>query len=399
MHIFLVADGRSPITRRWISSLLAAGERVTLCSTFACAPLEGIESLHILPIAFAGLAGSQSANTKPQASTRRRLISRFRPLFLSARYWLGPLSLNSFKTPFRALVAAAQPDLVHALRVPFEGMLAAAAPPEVPLALSIWGNDLTLHAQGSPLMAAATRRALQRANALAADAARDLRLAVHWGFDPQKPSLLVPGSGGIDLVEIDLLRDRSHPSSDAIPAGIPLVVNPRGFRPGSLRNDVFFESIPLVLARQPDARFVCPGMEGQTEALGWIEHLGIANQVRLLPTLPQEQLWELFLRADAFVSPSIHDGTPNSMLEAMACGCVPIAGDIESMREWITPGVNGLLVDSSQPQSLADAILSVLGNTTLRASAAEVNRQIISERAELRKVRNQVVEFYRSILA
>jgi len=121
--------------------------------------------------------------------------------------------------------------------------------------------------------------------------------------------------------------------------------------------------------------------------------------VRLLPTLPQEQLWELFLRADAFVSPSIHDGTPNSMLEAMACGCVPIAGDIESMREWITPGVNGLLVDSSQPQSLADAILSVLGNTTLRASAAEVNRQIISERAELRKVRNQVVEFYRSILA
>jgi glycosyltransferase involved in cell wall biosynthesis len=398
MHIFFVADGRSPITRRWISSLLAAGERVTLCSTFACAPLDGIESLHILPIAFAGLAGSQSANTRAQASTRRSFISRFRPLFLSARYWLGPLSLNSSRAPFRALVAAAQPDLVHALRIPFEGMLAAATPPEVPLVVSIWGNDLTLHAQGSPLMAAATRRILQRANALAADAARDLRLAAHWGFDSQKPSLLVPGGGGIDLAEIDRLRDRSHLSSDSIPAGIPLVVNPRGFRPGSLRNDIFFESIPLVLARQPETRFVCPGMEGQSEALGWISRLGIASQVRLLPTLPQEQLWELFLRADAFISPSIHDGTPNSLLEAMACDCVPIVGDIESMREWITPGVNGLLVDSSQPQSLADAILSVLGNATLRASAAEANRQIISDRADLRKVRPQVVEFYQSLL-
>ncbi|HWQ05103.1 MAG TPA: glycosyltransferase [Longilinea sp.] len=399
MHIFLVADGRSPITRRWISSLLAAGERVTFCSTFACAVMDGIESLHILPIAFSGLAGSQSANTRPQASTRRSLISRFRPLLLSARYWLGPLSVNSFKSPFRALVAAAQPDLVHALRIPFEGMLAAATPPDVPLVISIWGNDLTLHAQGSPLMAAATRRTLQRANALAVDAARDLRLAANWGFDPQKPSLLVPGSGGIDLDEIEMLRERSHLSSESIPAGIPLVVNPRGFRPGSLRNDVFFESIPLVLARQPEARFVCPGMEGQTEALGWIERLKIGAHVRLLPTLPQEQLWELFLRADAFVSPSIHDGTPNSLLEAMACGCIPIVGDIESMREWITPGVNGLLADSSQPQSLADAILSALGNATLRASAGEINRQIISERADLRKVRPQVVEFYQSILA
>ncbi len=398
MHIFLVADGRSPITRRWISSLLAAGERVTLCSTFACAPLDGIESLHILPVAFAGLAGSQSANTRPQASSHRSLISHFRPLFLSARYWLGPLSLKASRNPFRALVAAAQPDLVHALRIPFEGMLAAATPPGVPLALSIWGNDLTLHAQGSPLMAAATRRALQRINALAADAARDLRLAVHWGFDPQKPSLLVPGSGGIDLAEIDMLRNRSHPSGESVPAGIPLVVNPRGFRPGSLRNDIFFESIPLVLARQPEARFVCPGMEGQAEALGWINRFGIGSQVRLLPTLPQEQLWELFLRADAYVSPSIHDGTPNSLLEAMACGCLPIAGDIESMREWITPGVNGLLVDSSQPQSIADAILSAIGNAALRASAAEANQQIISERADLRKVRPQVVEFYQSLL-
>ena len=248
-------------------------------------------------------------------------------------------------------------------------------------------------------MAAATRRTLQRANALFADAARDLRLAAYWGFEPQKPRLQVPGSGGIDQAEIEMLRNRSQPSSNSVPAGIPLVVNPRGFRPGSLRNDVFFESIPLVLARQPEARFVCPGMEGQTEALGWIQQLKIGDQVRLLPTLPQEQLWELFLRADAFVSPSVHDGTPNSLLEAMACGCVPIVGDIESMREWITPGVNGMLVDSSQPQSLSDAVLFALENPNLRVSAAEVNQKIISERADLRKVRVQVVEFYKSILA
>ncbi|GAP13879.1 glycosyltransferase [Longilinea arvoryzae] len=398
MHVFLVADGRSPITRRWINSLLAADVRVSLCSTFACAPVEGIAGLHILPIAFSGLAGSQSANVQPSSAPRRSLVSRFRPLLLSARYWLGPLSLKMQVKAYRKLLAAAQPDLVHALRIPFEGMLAASTPPELPLAVSIWGNDLTLHARGSREMAAATRRALQRADALVADAARDLRLAANWGFDPHKPELLVPGSGGIDLAEIQSLRDRPRTSNLAVPAGVPLVVNPRGFRPGSLRNDVFFQSIPLVLERQPNVHFVCPSMAGQPEALEWIERLKIAPAVHLLPTLPQAQLWELFLRSDVFISPSAHDGTPNSLLEAMACGCLPVVGDIESMREWITPGINGLLVDSNQAQSLAEAVLLGLENAALRASAAGQNYQIIADRADVHRVRLQVVEFYQSLL-
>lgn len=41
----------------------------------------------------------------------------------------------------------------------------------------------------------------------------------------------------------------------------------------------------------------------------------------------------LFRLADVTVSLSEDDGTPNTLLEAVACGCFPIAGDIESVRE------------------------------------------------------------------
>ena len=139
-------------------------------------------------------------------------------------------------------------------------------------------------------------------------------------------------------------------------------------------------------------------MAGQLEAIEWGERLKISQQVHLLPTLPQTQLWEIFLRAEVFVSPSVHDGTPNSLLEAMACGCLPVVGDIESMREWITPGVNGLLADAANPQALAEAIAMGLENAGLRASAAERNRQIIESRADRRQNRAQVVEFYNSLL-
>ena len=66
---------------------------------------------------------------------------------------------------------------------------------------------------------------------------------------------------------------------------------------------------------------------------------------------------DVFRRAQIVASPSIHDGTPNTLLEGIACGCFPVAGDLESIREWITPDENGLLFDSNDPQSIAKAIV------------------------------------------
>jgi glycosyltransferase involved in cell wall biosynthesis len=91
---------------------------------------------------------------------------------------------------------------------------------------------------------------------------------------------------------------------------------------------------------------------------------------------------------------SQHDGTPNTLLEAMACGCFPVAGDIESIREWITPGVNGLLVEPSSPQGAAEAILTALESPEMRKSAADLNGRLIRERAEVGLVRNTIREFY-----
>ena len=81
----------------------------------------------------------------------------------------------------------------------------------------------------------------------------------------------------------------------------------------------------------------------------------------------------------------------------MACGCFPIAGDIESLREWIIPGVNGLLVEPDKAQGLADALLFALDNAELRASAAEYNLRLIAERAEVNLVRAQIQVFYQRI--
>ena len=400
MHILLVADGRSPITRRWVIGLRALQHRITMVSTFPCMPLEGLEALYVLPIAFGSWGGSQVGVAGRQAHGRlRQFVGRFRARFLFIRYLLGPLTLPLYSRKFTRLVTSINPDIVHALRIPFEGMLAAGTPDNVPFIVSIWGNDLTLHAHGSPLMFRFTRKVLERTNGLMADARRDIRLAEMWGFDERRPHLVVPGGGGIDLIEIDHLRQVSVDVPQVgVPSGVPLVINPRGLRPGSLRSDVFFQAIPLVLRRLQSVRFVCPGMAGQKEAIEWVGKLKLHNAVQLMPFLSQEQLWDQFLRADVMVSVSVHDGMPNSVLEAMACGCFPVVGDIESLREWITPGVNGLLVEPTKPQSLADALVLALENPVLRTEVAAINRDLIARRAGVNVVRARVDAFYRRFL-
>lgn len=385
MKLLFVADGRSPIALNWMRWWIEKGHEVHLASTFACDPILGLVGLDLTPVAFSGAKSSSASGNK---SASGLWGARTLGLRQKIRQWAGPLTISRSAKRLREVIERVQPDLVHAMRIPYECMLAADAiaglenPPA--LLVSVWGNDFTLHAPSSPMMRHYTEWTVSVADAIHADCRRDIRLARQWGFPTDRPTFVSPGNGGIR-------GDIFHPPLK--PVSAPVVINPRGFR-GYVRNDTFFQSIPKVLARRPDARFLCASMAGEPQALKWIDQLGIRASVELLPSLPHHEMAEIFRSAAVLVSPSTHDGTPNSLLEGMACGCFPVAGDLESIREWITPGVNGLLVDPSDPDSLADAILSALNQPDLRMKAAVENRRIISEQADYGQTMSRAEAFY-----
>jgi glycosyltransferase involved in cell wall biosynthesis len=175
-------------------------------------------------------------------------------------------------------------------------------------------------------------------------------------------------------------------------------VNPRGAR-SYVRTATFLHAAALVLQAKPDARFKCAALAGDREAARLIETLRIGRSVKLLPRLTEVEMADLLRSAQVVVSPSVHDGTPNSLLEGMACGCVPVAGDLESIREWIVHGKNGLLTDPTNARSLADAILEALANKDLRLGAAGLNRDIILKRAEYTHCMLEVDTFYKRIIS
>jgi glycosyltransferase involved in cell wall biosynthesis len=382
MKILFVVDVRSPIATNWIRHFSERGDEVFIASTFAppAGPDFQIKELEITPVAF---SAARRASPRPAGTASSRTVG----LRTAIRQWFGPLTIRRASQRLRGFIERVEPDLIHAMRIPYEGMMSADAYTGIPLIVSVWGNDFTLHAPSTRLMSHYTRWTLQVADALHADCQRDVRLAGAWGLDPSKPTLVAPGNGGI---RTDIFYLNPEPVDE------PVIINPRGFRP-YVRNDSFFKAIPLVLAKHPNALFVCALMSGESRVRRWIRELNIGHAVELLPPLPHSQMADAFRRAQIVASPSVHDGTPNTLLEGMACGCFPVAGDLESIREWITPDENGLLFDSTNPQSIADAITAAIENKNLRRKAAGLNREIIAARAEYRHNMSKAEEFYKSV--
>src|SRR5574340_620393 len=323
MRILFVADGRSPIALNWMRFFVDRGDDVFLASTFHCSPDLPLRELRITPVAY---SGTRLRGRPSQGGAASWLKAR-----TALRQALGPLTIPRAARSLRAYISRVQPDLVHAMRIPFEGMLAADARTAAPLVISVWGNDFTLHAPTSPLMQHYTRWSMAVADGLHADCQRDIRLARDWGLTAARPTLVIPGSGGIRA-------DVFFPPTSA-PAD-PVVINPRGPR-AYVRTDVFLRAIPRVLQTLPTARFVCTGLADDRDIARTISRLGIGHAVQLLPQLQQHELADQFRRAQVMVSPSVHDGTPNTLLEGMACGCLPVAGDLESIRGWVKDGENG----------------------------------------------------------
>lgn len=391
MKIAILADGRSPTARSWMQALVELGHQIHLISSYPCSQPDGVTAMTTLPLALGGMGRSSTGGSK-----RRGSYQQLRLVLLKLRYYLGPLSIWRASKPYQALIDQIQPDLVQALRIPYEGMLAAYTPAPTPVVINSWGNDFTLHAPQSALMRSFTRRAVQRADGFSADCQRDIRLAGEWGLRSGIPTLFAPGNAGLDLDQVDRIWQANSELIEKRKTG-RLILNPRGIRPAYVCNDAFFQALPAVFAAEPEAFVQCAGMKDQIDAEKWLKGLHLSDRVELLGSEPQQALWQRMLSSNLVVSPAIHDGTPNSVLEGMAYGCLPVVGDIESLREWITNGVNGLLVHPTDPASIADGIIRGLRDRDLQQRAADLNRQILKERVDHTRVKSNIDRFYHQV--
>jgi glycosyltransferase involved in cell wall biosynthesis len=105
-----------------------------------------------------------------------------------------------------------------------------------------------------------------------------------------------------------------------------------------------------------------------------VKQLGISDRVLLLGFV--DNVWPLMKLADVFVSVSHFEGFPNSVLEAMACGCPLVVSDIPAHREFLDES-RALLVNRFQPEDIARAIKQTLTHPEEAQRRAQMAKDLV----------------------
>ncbi len=86
-----------------------------------------------------------------------------------------------------------------------------------------------------------------------------------------------------------------------------------------------------------------------------------SDRIRYIGT--RSDVPELFAKADAFCLPSIWEGLPVTLLEALSVGCIPICSPVGGIVNVITSGKNGILAASSSEEDYYQALRVLIGMT------------------------------------
>jgi len=129
-----------------------------------------------------------------------------------------------------------------------------------------------------------------------------------------------------------------------------------------------------------------------------IEKLAAQLQVEAEFTgvVPHEQLPALLNQSDIFVLPSLSEGHPKALLEAMSCGLPCIGTNVPGIRDVIRDEENGLLCELA-PKDLADKIAAVLSNSELRGRLGRAGRRLIKVNFDLDTLLGKEIEVMRLI--
>jgi glycosyltransferase involved in cell wall biosynthesis len=124
----------------------------------------------------------------------------------------------------------------------------------------------------------------------------------------------------------------------------------------------------------------------------------LAGRVRFLGL--RNDLERFYPLLDVFAFPSTYsEGTPNVVLEAMACAVPVVAHRMVQMEEMVRNGDTGVLVDSTSPEALAAALGSLLADPLRAASIGRAGREHVRRNYALETMLRQTESLYETELA
>ena len=183
--------------------------------------------------------------------------------------------------------------------------------------------------------------------------------------------------------------------------GIPkdaFVVGWVGRMTGVKATGVVLEIVRATRERGVDAVLCMVGDGPDRERLEQLAHdLGIARSTYFVGY--QEEIAGYYRLFDAFLLPSVNEGTPVSAIEALASGTPVVATRVGGVPDVVTDGTDGFLVDPGDTDAAAERLAELARDPELRARFGAAGSASARERYSVERLVDDVDRLYRTLLA
>ena len=354
LRVLLLADSRSFHTERYAAELAKQG-----CEVLTASLEDGAMPHHLL---------------------------KRRGPFRALHYALAAVEVRKLMKSFR-------PDIINPHFASGYGFLAALAERRrsLPVLLHLWGSDILIAPHKSVFHWRKTRLALDSADLVIGDSDYLLDKAAEIG-DMRDRRTIVWG------IEREFLR---HQRGD-VPFRAPLkILVPRVHE--AVYNNLFILRTLADLANSGKIELTFPDFGGQVHAFKMEAGRLIASGIKFYPKRSRDEYLRFAAQHDIYLSASLSDSSPASMLEAMGLGLIPVVGNIPGVREWLTPD-SGFLFDLTREADLRDVdlrdvILRFLAPGADATGMRANNRRLIEHKALFEDNIEETVTIMRELVA
>lgn len=202
------------------------------------------------------------------------------------------------------------------------------------------------------------------------------------------PLTPVPGSGGIS---VDHLRSWISP-----PSSRRVIIWPKSYE------TIWSKAIPVLMALRNVFEQIQPCevymLTANSEVKSWFSTFPdeVKKHFHLFEGVTRDQVLEIMLTSRIMLAPSLIDGVPNSMYEAMACGCLPIVSPLETIKAVVNEE-NVLFVNNLDQPAIETAIIRAMQDDRLVDDCAYRNVELVKKLADEENIKILARNYYEDL--